>query len=51
MYQDGKWDFLPKKGGPALAVLSAEDMELLGKKTLYRNQTITLKPGDAIMET
>lgn len=50
LYQDGKWDFLPKKGGPALAVLSAEDMELLGKKTLYRNQTITLKPGDAIYQ-
>ena len=50
LYQSGEWKFLPKKGGPALAMLEPEDLEMLGDKSLFHNQTVQLKPGDAIFQ-
>ena len=50
LYQNGEWKFLPKKGGPALAMLDPEDLEMLGDKSLFHNQTVQLRPGDAIFQ-
>lgn len=48
--QDGKWSILPKAGGVALAVWDPEDLEFMDEKYRFRNQTIRLKPGDAIFQ-
>lgn len=50
LFRDGEWQLLPKKGGIALAALDPEDLELLGDRRLFHNQTIQLKPGDAIFQ-
>ncbi len=50
LYQDGAWKFLPKANGPALAMWAAEDLELMGDEDLFHNQTLQLKPGDAIFQ-
>ena len=50
MYQDGKWQFMPKKSGPALAMLDMEDLEMMGDVCLFHNDTIQLKPGDEVFQ-
>ena len=50
LYQNGAWSFLPKAGGPALAMWEPEDLELMDEKYQFRNQTIKLDPGDAIFQ-
>jgi len=50
LYQDGAWSYLPKKGGMALAVLDPEDLELMEGTELFHNQTVQLKPGDAVFQ-
>jgi len=48
--QDGRWRFLPKNGGAALAVFTPEDLKYMDEKYRFRNQTIHLNPGDAIFQ-
>ena len=50
LYQNGAWKFLPKQGGPALAMWEPEDLELMDEKFQFRNQTVHLNPGDAIFQ-
>ncbi len=50
LYQNGAWRFLPKAGGPALAMWDPEDLALLDEKYRFRNRTVTLQPGDAIFQ-
>ena len=50
LYQNGAWTFLPKAGGPALAMWEPEDLELMDEKYQFRNQTVKLNPGDAIFQ-
>ena len=50
LYQNGEWKFLPKAGGPALAMWEPEDLELMDEKYQFRNQTVKLNPGDAIFQ-
>ena len=50
LYQNGEWKFLPKQGGPALAMWEPEDLELMDEKYQFRNQTVHLNPGDAIFQ-
>ena len=50
LYQNGAWKFLPKAGGPALAMWEPEDLELMDEKYQFRNQTVKLNPGDAIFQ-
>ena len=50
LYQNGAWKFLPKAGGPALAMWEPEDLELMDEKYQFRNQTVHLNPGDAIFQ-
>ena len=50
LYQNGTWSFLPKAGGFALAAYTPEDLELFGEDVEFRNQTIQLGPGDAILQ-
>ena len=50
LYQNGAWTFLPKQGGPALAMWEPEDLELMDEKYQFRNQTVKLNPGDAIFQ-
>ena len=50
MYQDGEWKFMPKQSGPALAMLDMEDLEMMGDVCLFHNQTVQLKPGDAVFQ-
>ena len=41
---------MPKSGGVALAMWEPEDLELMDEKYRFRNQTVHLKPGDAIFQ-
>ena len=50
LYQNGEWTLLPKAGGFALAAYTPEDIEMLGEDVGFRNQTIQLRPGDAILQ-
>ncbi len=50
LYQNGGWQFLPKGGCTALAVLEPDEFEDLPDSYLYRNETIQLAPGDAIFQ-
>ena len=51
VFRDGAWE-LPKKpnGAVALASFSQEDYEELPEKYRFRNHTITLQPGDAVLQ-
>ena len=50
LYQGGAWKFLPKQGGPALAMWEPEDLELLDERHQFRDLTVKLNPGDAIFQ-
>ena len=50
LWQDGAWQFLPKRRGPALAALDPEDILLMGKKFGFFDQTVQLRPGDVIFQ-
>ena len=50
LYQDGAWRFLPKAGGPALAMFTPEDLQDMDEKYRFRNQTIRLRAGDAVFQ-
>ncbi|MBE6070314.1 MAG: serine/threonine-protein phosphatase, partial [Clostridium lundense] len=50
LYQNGVWRFLPKEGGPALAMFTPEDLEYMDEKFQFRNQTVRLNPGDAFFQ-
>ncbi len=50
LYQNGAWSFLPKAGGPALAMFDPEDLEYMDEKHQFRNQTVHLNPGDAVFQ-
>ena len=51
LYRNGEWE-LPKKpnGAVALASFSQEDYDELPEKYRFRNHTVMLKPGDALMQ-
>ena len=51
VYRDGVWD-LPKKpnGAIALALFTDEDLAGLPESSRYRNHTIQLQPGDAVLQ-
>ena len=50
-FRNGTWE-LPKKpnGAVALAVFSGEDYEELTEKYHFRNHTVQLNPGDAVLQ-
>ena len=50
LYQGGAWKFLPKRGGPALAMWEPEDLELMDEKYQFRDLTVKLNPDDAIFQ-
>lgn len=50
LYQDGTWKFLPKNGGVALAMWEPEDLEFMDEQYQFHDNTIRLKPGDAIFQ-
>ena len=50
LYQGGAWKFLPKQGGPALAMWEPEDLELMDEKYQFRDLTVKLNPSDAIFQ-
>ena len=50
LYQNGEWKLLPKSGGVALAMWEPEDLELMGEKYQFRNETVHLNPGDGIFQ-
>ena len=50
LYQDGAWKFLPKINGVALAMWDPEDLKLMGDRYHFHNETVQLRPGDAIFQ-
>ena len=51
IYHDGTWDLPPKPNrAVALASWDQEDYELLDENFQFRNHTMVLHPGDAIMQ-
>ena len=50
LYQGGAWKFQPKANGVALAMWDPEDLELMENKFHFHNETIQLRPGDAIFQ-
>ena len=49
-YRDGVWSFLPKACPPALAFAEPEELDEMEEEYQFRNETIRLKPGDALLQ-
>ena len=51
LYRNGTWELPPKPNGAiALATFGQEDYEEIAEKYRFRNHTIVLQPGDALLQ-
>ena len=51
LFRDGKWELPPKPNGAiALATFEQEDYEELPERYRFRNHTVMLRPGDALLQ-